>query len=289
MNTFTLKMIAVILMTLDHIAYFFPDMPIAFRWLGRCAAPIFVFCLANGMKYTSSAKRYVIRLYIASVIMSVCQYFINIDLNFMRTLFVISILIYILQKCKNSCYNVKKVMFLFCGYQVMVCILCSVGIASSSAETETFFFYILPAITGSILTLEGGSIWVALGIIFYLCLENKKKLSVAYILYIGIYEFLIGTLILPKILYRISVFIPVIGNFISDCTECIFSVIIGIEPYFTGGNPLFEQYQWMMIGSLPLLLAYNGERGRNIKWFFYMFYPLHIIIIYMIKNFIVEF
>ena len=32
--------------------------------------------------------------------------------------------------------------------------------------------------------------------------------------------------------------------------------------------------------SLLLLLMYNGEKGKDIKWLFYMFYPLHLIIIY---------
>ncbi len=36
-----LKLIALILMTLDHIGVFFPNSPIWFRYLGRLAAPIF--------------------------------------------------------------------------------------------------------------------------------------------------------------------------------------------------------------------------------------------------------
>ena len=40
-------------------------------------------------------------------------------------------------------------------------------------------------------------------------------------------------------------------------------------------------YEWVSIFSLLLLLLYNGERGsKKLKYFFYIFYPLHIAILY---------
>ena len=49
MNIFIMKIIAIIAMLLDHIAYFFPDLPISLplHWIGRVAAPV-------GLKYTRS-------------------------------------------------------------------------------------------------------------------------------------------------------------------------------------------------------------------------------------------
>lgn len=39
--------------------------------------------------------------------------------------------------------------------------------------------------------------------------------------------------------------------------------------------------------ALPFLLLYNGERGKlNIKYLFYIFYPLHLAVIYFIDKLI---
>lgn len=50
MNIFQLKIIAMIAMFLDHIAYFFPDLPMSLplHWIGRIAAPIFIFGVEIG-------------------------------------------------------------------------------------------------------------------------------------------------------------------------------------------------------------------------------------------------
>ena len=50
-------------MTIDHIGEFLPDTPIWFRWIGRIAAPIFIFCLTEAMRHTKDRRKYCIRLY----------------------------------------------------------------------------------------------------------------------------------------------------------------------------------------------------------------------------------
>ena len=41
--------------------------------------------------------------------------------------------------------------------------------------------------------------------------------------------------------------------------------------------------QWWALLSIPFLALYNGERGKlKMKYFFYIFYPLHLVIIYAI-------
>ena len=43
---------------------------------------------------------------------------------------------------------------------------------------------------------------------------------------------------------------------------------------------LGDSIQILSLGSLPLLLCYNGRRGKwNLKYFFYIFYPVHLAVI----------
>lgn len=48
MNTFTLKMTALILMVLDHIGCYFDGAPVWLNWLGRLSYPLFLFCMVQG-------------------------------------------------------------------------------------------------------------------------------------------------------------------------------------------------------------------------------------------------
>ena len=40
---------------------------------------------------------------------------------------------------------------------------------------------------------------------------------------------------------------------------------------------------WFGLLSFPLLLLYNGEKGKGLKWLFYVFYPGHMLAIWLIK------
>jgi hypothetical protein len=60
------------------------------------------------------------------------------------------------------------------------------------------------------------------------------------------------------------------------------SLIMLLGGYDTWYEQLFQMGVYLCI---PLLARYNGERGgsKASKWFFYVFYPLHLMVLGLIK------
>ena len=44
-----------------------------------------------------------------------------------------------------------------------------------------------------------------------------------------------------------------------------------------GLAPLLIVSPWTAL-AVPVLLLYNGQRGKGNKWFFYVFYPVHFLV-----------
>ncbi len=283
MNTFALKIIATIAMVLDHIAYFFPQAPLAFHWIGRISAPIFIFCVINGVIQTHSQTKYCLRLYIASIIMSILQTYFNIPLNFLRTLFIICILFCIVENCKKNNLSTKKYLAIYIFYQIFTCVICGFLIQTSNTSNEMIFTYLLPAILGSIFATNGGLIYITIGIIFYVFYNKRTYIAISYSALAFIYSTLMITSFVSSALYRINVLSNTIGSVLYASYEYILPVLFDMDVTLMGGNMLFDNYQWMMIFALIPILKYNGKRGFNIKYSFYLFYPLHITILWLIS------
>lgn len=95
---------------------------------------------------------------------------------------------------------------------------------------------------------------VGMTLIFYFFRECKVKLINCYMIYS---------------------LLPIVSalSFGSDFKEAIF----------------LWDYQWMMVFATPFLIMYNGKLGLSnqwTKWMFYIFYPLHLIVIVLLKNYI---
>ena len=51
-------------------------------------------------------------------------------------------------------------------------------------------------------------------------------------------------------------------------------------------SPAWNWYQLGIFLAIPFLILYNGMRGKKSKfmrWFFYVFYPLHLLLIYVLR------
>ena len=286
MSKLQLKLIALSAMFLDHIAYFFPYIPISliFHWIGRISAPIFIFCVIDGLKKTYSKQKYILRLYLASIIMAIVQLNTQIELNFFRTLFIIACISEVLEYKKNIEHiQWIKVFFLYLTYQSVSCIICAYAIIHSNMYTETLSFFLIPALLGSLFDTEGGLIFIILGILMYLNYNNKKTFIISYIIFIVLYMMITTTSIISIILYKIKIF-PIIGDMCSNIIEGFLSEIIGINLMYIGSNIFKVQYQWGMIFALPIILLYNYKQGEKYKYFFYFFYPIHIFLFWLISN-----
>ncbi len=131
----------------------------------------------------------------------------------------------------------------------------------------------------------------SLSLITVFCLENflQKKNFISGIIAIAeLAAVLFICLILPEIVkqgftidYGIAgVLLPVIVYFMPEKwgkIAAVAAVIITV-------SIIWKDNQWYALFSLPFLCFYNGERGKfNLKYFFYIFYPAHLAIIYLIS------
>ncbi len=71
----------------------------------------------------------------------------------------------------------------------------------------------------------------------------------------------------------------------------LFFVALYAVVYFFALDRLYGVLQLAVALSLPLLARYNGQRGKNarvnkfLKWFFYLYYPLHLTILGAVRYF----
>ncbi len=60
-------------------------------------------------------------------------------------------------------------------------------------------------------------------------------------------------------------------------------------PFLTGeiGFSFGSIIQILALLSLPIIFLYNGKKGKDNPWFFYLYYPLHLIVLIAINYYII--
>ena len=236
-NNNTLKIIAMILMLLDHLwGTIIPGN----QWMtliGRMAFPIFAFLIVEGFFHTSDLKKYMKRLFIFGLISEIPFNLIYtgsiifpFHQNVMFTLLLGLLIINEIDKLKNTKEIKKKIIPIL-----------------------KIFLFLLISIIGFV---DYGVTGVLTIVVFYLF----RGFKLAWI----------GQLISLILLY--NVFFE--GQ----------SVILNIF-----NHEYFLPLQSIGVLSLIFIWLYNGEKGKNnklIKYLFYSFYPVHMLVIYLIYYFI---
>lgn len=295
MSSSQLKIFALVCMVIDHIGEFIPGAPIYFRWIERISAPIFIFVFVNSIDYTRNKSLFIRRLYLFNVITSICMWICNhvankeneqlfVSNNIFATFVAIFFLISLLNQIKNRIAGWRREFVLYCAYQIITLILIYIGLAlpalkSTYIADETIL--LLMQISCNVFWVEGNVFIVFMGVILYYLRNCKWKMSLGYIAAVGCDTILI----LEQIPARLYNKVNLLGNrFLSLCTE-IMCNISGYEfRYYESVDYLHEYYFWIMIFALPFILLYNGKKGSYHKYFYYIFYPFHIIVLVCIQS-----
>ena len=77
MNSFHIKVFAVVCMVIDHVGLFFFPQFTFFRWIGRLAFPLFAWMIANGAVHSKNVRSYASRLLLLGLIAQVPFWYAN--------------------------------------------------------------------------------------------------------------------------------------------------------------------------------------------------------------------
>ena len=272
MTAFTLKIIAVITMLLDHTYVVFPlTFPLWFRFIGRIAFPVFAYMIAQGCKHTSNINKYVLRLGIFALVSEVPFdiaflneiSFIN-DTNIFYTLFLGAACIAVFEKIRNKLSDPEPN-----GDSTDEQVVKSAsGSKSTLARAVLPVLPILPiALLGNLLGTDYGTLGVACILVFYFAKPENRLTRTLAATCIIIYMY--GD---PRMLSYLVSYVEGISasNPIQDAAMSI--------------PPDMLNYFLFALISVLLVLLYNGKQGSKVKWAFYAFYPVHLAILAAIRH-----
>ena len=264
LSGFQLKYIALITMVFDHIHYFFEytgKIPIWFTMIGRLAAPLFLFTVIEGFVHTRNRKKYFLKIYALAILMGLIQFgfynflhpLVRADGFFPQNMMLSSfaILLVALQGIawiqeKKYLKGIPTLLFpLLLPWLMAPFYLLSANKPMLGFLLNLLNFTVLPVHT----FISDGGTWLLLtGIAMYLCHKNLKK----------------------EVLAFVSV----------SLVWVLMAIVLG-RPSFH--DLMFKYIEWMEIFASPLMLCYNGERGKGSKYLFYIFYPSHIYLLYALS------
>lgn len=254
-----IKFLAAALMFVDHIHQMFSSMGVP-SWVdlfGRPVFPLFLFLAADSFHYTHSKKSYIKRLLIASWSMTVLTCLterlvpnetIALMNNAFSTFFVASLYMLGWDFLQDGLHHKE-------AKKIRISILIML----------TPIAFILPTALMLFLALNGMASTGTIQLLSFISMLFPNLIAVEG----GPLYVLLGLLFyIFRENRRIQIAIV---------------LAFGIIAYLISGG-----VQWaIMLAAVPMIL-YNGQKGKGVKNFFYIFYPTHIIALYLLATFLIN-
>lgn len=215
-----LKLLALVIMTIDHIGMIlFPSVRIL-RIAGRMSFPIFAYMIAEGCRYTKNKHRYLAQLFCTGAVCQLVYYAADGSL-YMCIFITFSLSAAVIFAVQNAGHGIKNAA------------LCAAAIAAAAAVT-----LLLPELIHGF-DVDYGFWGVMLPVLIYLGRDRRERLIL--------------------------------------CAAGIIAVSCDL-----GG------IQWWSLTALLPLSLYNGSRGKfPMKYFFYVYYPVHLAVLYLIAELLI--
>lgn len=260
-----LKTLALAAMVLDHIHYFFSftgQIPDWFSMAGRLAAPLFVFCLAEGFAHTHSRKTYFLRIWLIAAVMGGLLFFMMYGGFLVRP---------------DGFYPANAALSEFVLLMVIwqgIDWLRQKRIVLGAAAV--IFPFVWPVAAGLLSNAVPGA-GTVIGLACYTVLpilNMSPDVSLPYVL-MGIWLYL----------WRTRRAIQVAGF---AALDLLFFFALPLrdllgQPGFSLAQMFTQYYEWFGAFAGLLMLCYNGRRGAGHKGLFYVFYPAHIYLLYALS------
>lgn len=250
LTSFTLKIVAIVGMTSNHIGYLFaPHLPFEAECVllacGGITFPVMAFLLVEGYRHTSSVRGYAIRLLMFALVAQVpYRLFLASNLNVLFTLLIGLIILYAHDKGfpPAMARGVERFAPRFARAHLLE--------QTDGDRRITFYLVLAIGLVVSILCDWGvlGPLMILIG---YIMPSRRQRI------------------VYPIVLAVLSIGLPQASVLMTEGSLSALPYLL----YAVVGCP----------AAIPLLFAYRGRRGLPMKYFFYAYYPLHILVLGMVK------